>query len=54
MGTVRVSQILIGTVLLLLVLHVIEIMIWALAYRQLLPDTELQSFEIEDSADQNT
>lgn len=44
-GTLRVARILIGTVLLLVVLHVIEIMIWALAYRNLLPDNELQSFE---------
>jgi hypothetical protein len=45
MSTLRVSRILIGTVLLLVVLHVVEIMIWALAYRNLLPDSELQSFE---------
>jgi hypothetical protein len=45
MGTLQVARVLIGTVLLLVVLHVIEIMIWALAYRGLLPDSELQSFE---------
>lgn len=45
MSTMRVARILIGTVLLLVILHVIQIMIWAVAYRRLLPDTELQSFE---------
>ncbi len=45
MSTMHVARILIGTVLLLIILHAIQIMIWAVAYRSLLPDTELQSFE---------
>jgi voltage-gated potassium channel len=39
------AQVLIGTVLALLVLHTIEIVVWAYAYLVLLPSGELASFE---------
>jgi hypothetical protein len=39
------AQVLIGTVLALLVLHAIEIVVWAYAYLALLPSGELASFE---------
>jgi len=44
-GWFRTLRILIGTVLLLVAMHVIEILLWALVYLSLLPDGELQSAE---------
>jgi hypothetical protein len=47
-GTVRAgksAQVLIGTVLALLILHTLEIIVWAYAYLALLPSGELATFE---------
>jgi voltage-gated potassium channel len=41
----KTAQILIGTVLVLLLLHTLEIIVWAYAYLLMLPAGELSSFE---------
>jgi len=41
----KAAQVLIGTVLALLILHTLEIIVWAYAYLALLPSGELATFE---------